>query len=370
MDEREEPALGLFQILNEEGFLTREGFEFEQSLLLRMFREMLRIRRIDERMLAKQRQGKIGFYGTITGQEAVPVASGLAIEAQDWVFPALRESAIMLVRGFPLVTWLAQVYGNEADLQKGRQMPSHQAGRAVNQVAWSSCIGTQLPQAVGAAMAAKRRGDPTVVLAFLGDGATSESDFHSAMNFAAIERPPVVLICQNNQWAISVPVSKQSASRTIAIKAKAYGLPGVRVDGNDVLASYVSIRQAVERARKGGGPTFIECLTYRMGPHSSSDDPTRYRSHAEVAEWEKRDPIVRLERFLRQRGLLDDAQKSAIEEELSRELEEAIRAVEGMPLPPRESLFEDVYAAPLPWHLKEEREALLGLPRALEAPHS
>ncbi|MCX7808961.1 MAG: thiamine pyrophosphate-dependent enzyme, partial [Deltaproteobacteria bacterium] len=241
---------------------------------------------------------------------------------------------------------------------------------AVNQVAWSSCIGPQLPQAVGAAMAAKRRGDPTVVLAFLGDGATSESDFHSAMNFAAIERPPVVLICQNNQWAISVPVSKQSASRTIAIKAKAYGLPGVRVDGNDVLASYVSIRQAVERARKGGGPTFIECLTYRMGPHSSSDDPTRYRSHAEVAEWEKRDPIVRLERFLRQRGLLDDAQKSAIEEELSRELEEAIRAVEGMPLPPRESLFEDVYAAPLPWHLKEEREALLGLPRALEAPHS
>ncbi|MCX7809184.1 MAG: thiamine pyrophosphate-dependent enzyme, partial [Deltaproteobacteria bacterium] len=128
MDEREEPALGLFQILNEEGLLTREGFEFEQSLLLRMFREMLRIRRIDERMLAKQRQGKIGFYGTVTGQEAVPVASGLAIEAQDWVFPALRESAIMLIRGFPLVTWLAQVYGNEADLQKGRQMPSHQAG--------------------------------------------------------------------------------------------------------------------------------------------------------------------------------------------------------------------------------------------------
>jgi pyruvate dehydrogenase E1 component alpha subunit/2-oxoisovalerate dehydrogenase E1 component alpha subunit len=363
----DDPTLGLYQVLREDGAADPEHDPFlEKDTLLAMYEQMLRIRRIDERMLAKQRQGKIGFYGTITGQEATPIATAFALEARDWVFPALRESAIMLCRGFPLATWLAQVYGNAADLQKGRQMPSHQAGRAVNQVSWSSCIGPQMPQAVGAAMAAKRRKDDVVCVGFLGDGATSQPDFHAAMTFAAIERPPVVLVCQNNHWSISVPTAKQSASRTLALKAHAYGIAGRRVDGNDVLATYRVIKDAVDRARRGEGPTFVECVTYRMGPHSSSDDPTRYRSNDEVASWAKRDPIARFERYLRRAEVLDDAAQAALEARLEQELEAAIAAIEEAPAPARETLFEDVFAPAggLPWHLREQRALLLSLPHA------
>ena len=179
-----------------------------------------------------------------------------ATERTDWVFPALREAAIMLCRGLSLETWLAQVYANQGDLLKGRQMPSHMSARDVNQVAWSSNIGTQLPHAVGAALAARLRGDAHVVVGFLGDGATSEPDFHAAMTFAGRYKPPVILICQNNHWSISVPTSKQTASRTLAVKALAYGLPAERVDGNDVLGVYSATKRAVDRARNGDGPTF------------------------------------------------------------------------------------------------------------------
>ena len=363
----DDPTLGLFQVLREDGSADPERDPFlESSLLLAMYEQMLRIRRIDERMLAKQRQGKIGFFGTITGQEATPIATAFALEARDWVFPALRESSIMLCRGFPLSTWLAQVYGNSADIQKGRQMPSHQAGRAVNQVGWSSCIGPQVPQAVGAAMAAKRRKDDVVCVGFLGDGATSQPDFHAAMTFAAIEKPPVVIVCQNNHWSISVPTAKQSASRTLAVKAHAYGIRGQRVDGNDVLACYRAVKEAVDRARRGEGPTFLEHVTYRMGPHSSSDDPTRYRSNDEVALWAKRDPIARFERYLRRAEILGDAKQAELEAKLEQEFEAAIAAIEELPPPARGTLFEDIYcpAAPLPWHLREQQEQLLALPHA------
>jgi len=233
----DDPALGLFQVLREDGTSDPETDPFLPSdMLLRMYRELLRIRTIDERMLVRQRQGKIGFYGTITGQEAPPIATALALRPEDWIFPALRESACMLVRGFPLDRWLAQVYGNEADVLKGRQMPSHMSGRSVNQVSWSSVIGPQLPQAVGAAYAMKLRNEPHVALAFMGDGATSQPDFHSAMNFAGVWKVPCVLVCQNNGWSISVPTAKQTRSTTLAVKAYAYAVRGVRVDGNDVLA--------------------------------------------------------------------------------------------------------------------------------------
>lgn len=368
MPSADDPTLGLFQVLREDGSADPERDPFlDEKVLIAMYAQMLRIRRIDERMLAKQRQGKVGFFGTITGQEATPIATAFALEARDWVFPALRESAIMLCRGFPLSTWLAQVYGNSADLQKGRQMPSHQAGRSVNQVGWSSCIGPQVPQAVGAAMAAKRRKDDVVTVGFLGDGATSQPDFHAAMTFAAIEKAPVVIICQNNHWSISVPTAKQTASKTLAVKAHAYGIRGQRVDGNDVLATHRAIKEAVDRARRGEGPTFLECLTYRMGPHSSSDDPTRYRSNDEVALWATRDPIARFERYLQRAGLLDEAKRATIEAELEQEFDEAIAAIEDLPAPERATLFEDIYApvdAGLPWHLREQQAQLLALPAA------
>lgn len=364
MTDADDPTLGLRRVIRDDGSADPETDPFlPDETLLAMHRELLKIRRLDERMLGKQRQGKVGFYGTITGQEATPVATGFATEPRDWVFPALREAAIMLVRGFPLSLWLAQVYGNERDVLKGRQMPSHMSGRQVNQVAWSSCIGPQIPQAVGAAYAAKRRGDDIVAVGFMGDGATSQPDFHAAMTFAARWKAPAVLICQNNHWSISVPTEKQTASATIAVKAKAYGMPGVRCDGNDVLATHAAIKEATDRARRGDGPTFVECLTYRMGPHSSSDDPTRYRSDEEVESWRKKDPIERFERYLRKAELLDDAKKAAVVKSLEAEIGAAIDEVEELGPPARESLFGDVYAAQ-PWHLGEQEDELSALPEA------
>ena len=319
---------------------------------------MLRVRLLDERMMMRQRQGRIGFYGAITGQEATPIATAFALREQDWVFPALRENAIMLVRGFPLTKWLAQVYGNSLDVLKGRQMPSHMSGREVNQVAWSSCLGPQLPQAVGAAMAAKIKGHDAVTVGFIGDGATSEPDFHCAMNFAGVYQAPCVLICQNNHWAISVPSSKQTRSATFAVKAKGYGMPGIRVDGNDVLALHAAVQTAVDRARAGEGPTFIEAVTYRIGAHSSSDDPTVYRSDEEVEVWRKKDPIQRFERYMRHRGLVDDAERARLEEAIVAEILEAITTVEAAAPPARETLFEDVYGD-RPWHLREQEDELL-----------
>ncbi|MEM7447118.1 MAG: thiamine pyrophosphate-dependent dehydrogenase E1 component subunit alpha [Myxococcota bacterium] len=351
-------ALGLYRVLSEDGTLTTSAPpELSLEKLRTMLRHMIRIRSIDEKMMKRQRQGQIGFYGSVTGQEAVPVAAGCALASSDWVFPALRENGIMLVRGFPLKLWLAQVYGNEMDVLKGRQMPSHMSARDVHQVSWSSCIGPQIPQAVGAAWAAKLRKDATVVAGFMGDGATSQGDVHAAMNFAGVFGVPCIFICQNNHWSISVPSSRQTASATFAIKAKAYGMPGVRVDGNDVLALHGTIEEAANRARQGLGPTFIEAVTYRIGPHSSSDDPDRYRDPEEVALWTKRDPIHRLQNYLRQTGRLSEEAVETMHAEIDSEISSAVAAVESLPNPARSTLFEDVYHV-TPWHLIEQREEL------------
>lgn len=362
-----EPAprdIGLFTVLRDDGSADPAAQPLmPEALLLRAYEEIKRLRLLDARMILLQRQGRIGFYGACTGQEATPIATALAIEPSDWVFPALRESVMMLVRGFPLSTYIAQIFGNAGDVLKGRQMPSHMSGKSVNQVAWSSCIGPQIPQAVGAAWAAKIRREPTVVIGFMGDGATSEPDFHNAMNFAAVFRVPCVMICQNNHWAISVPSSRQTASETIAIKGRAYGVPSVRVDGNDVLAVFHVVSEAVKRAREGQGPTFIEALTYRIGAHSTSDDPSRYRSQAEVDMWMKRDPMLRLRRHLQARGLFDEAKDLELEQKLQAQIGDAIAAVEPLGPPARETLFDDVYAE-LPWHLAEQREELLKTPPA------
>jgi len=330
------------------------GYRLEGADALRLYRAMLRIRTVDERMMTLQRQGRIGFYGACTGQEAAYLPVAMALEPTDWIFQALRESSAMLLRGFPLVPYLAQVFGNSLDETKGRQMPSHPASRSVNQVSWGSCIGTQLPQAVGAAMAAKLRGDKAVMLACMGDGATSSADFHTAMNFAGVFKAPVVFLCQNNHWAISISTKGQTASESYAIKAVAYGIPGVKVDGNDARAVYAAAKEAIERARSGGGPTLIEAETYRMGAHSSSDDPTRYRDQAEVDAWAQRDPIERFYRELVADGIWDEAKEKALREELLAEVNQAIAVAEAAPEPGIETLFDDVYAK-LPWNLQEQK---------------
>src|SRR5438132_3150391 len=337
-----------------------------REILLRIYREMVRLRTLDERMMTLQRQGRVGFYGACTGQEAATLASAIALEPSDWIFPALREGGAMLLRGFPLVPYLCQVFGNSGDETKGRQMPSHMASRSVNQVSWSSCIASQLPQAVGAAMAARLKGDRTVVAAYMGDGATSTGDFHVALNFAGVFKPPVVFICQNNHWAISVPTQKQTASETIAIKSVAYGFPGVKVDGNDALAVYGAVKEAVDRARSGAGPTLVECETYRIGAHSSSDDPTRYRDEGEVEQWKKRDPLDLLRSRLQAWGLRTARQEDELRAQGPEEGNGAIAEAEKKPDPLRESLFDDVYAN-VPWSLREQREELLASPPAARA---
>jgi len=369
VNQRPDHDLGLLRVLADDGsFDAHAAPAIDLPVLLRAYREIKRLRVLDARMMLLQRQGRIGFYGTCTGQEATPIAAGLVLAQQDWVFQALRESSIMLVRGFPLTQYIAQIFGNALDVLKGRMQPSHMAGRSVNQVSWSSCISTQLPQAVGAAWAAKMQGHDTVVLGFVGDGGTSEPDFHNAMNFAAVFRVPCVMVCQNNHWAISVPASKQSASETFAMKGRAYGVPSYRVDGNDFLAVYSTLRRCVDEARAGHGPSFVECVTYRIGAHSSSDDPTRYRTQEEVDIWLARDPLARLRRALTHLDAWSDAKEEALEKELNAEIGEAIQEVEKHGPPAATSLFDDVYAE-LPWNLVEQRAELARCPPPADPKH-
>lgn len=359
-----DPDVGLFTVLREDGSADpTTDPRIPTSTLLSAYRHMRRLRLLDAKMILLQRQGRVGFYGACTGQEAVPIATGLVTREDDWVFPALREQSVMLVRGFSLRAFVAQVFGNSGDVQKGRQMPSHQAGKGVHQVSWSSCIGPQIPQAVGAAWAMKLRKASSVAFGFSGDGATSQPDFHAAMTFAARFRAPAIVVCQNNHWSISVPTAKQTASKTLAIKARAYGMPGIRVDGNDLLAVHKVLSDAADRARRGEGPTFVEALTYRIGAHSTSDDPSRYRSDDEVEAWKKKDPVDRLSRHLRVLGAIDDAFEAALDAELTAEIAAAVDEVEALPPPARETLFDDVYAT-MPWHLRAQKEELLARPKA------
>jgi pyruvate dehydrogenase E1 component alpha subunit/2-oxoisovalerate dehydrogenase E1 component alpha subunit len=320
---------------------------------LAMLRHMLKLRALDQRMLSLQRQGRIGFYGTAMGQEAAITGSAYVWRSEDWVFPALRELGVSMWRGTTVQEVVCQLIGNSGDVLIGRQMPMHFSDRKVKTFAWSSVIGTQLPHAVGAAYAARMLGHDTVMVGYLGDGATSGGDFHAAANFAGVYKLPVVFFCQNNQWAISVPLSKQTASESIAIKAAAYGMPGIQVDGNDVFAVIAASREAADRARSGGGPTLIEAVTFRMGGHSSSDDPSRYRDPSLVPEWEKRDPVTRLRAYLKKTKVLADGIEEKWAQEFQDEISAAITAAEALPPPGIETLFSDVYAQ-MPKHIQEQ----------------
>lgn len=348
----------LYRVLDDEGRPLGPLPDIDPDTQIRMYRFMLLIRLLDERMMILQRQGRVGFYGACTGQEAPPVATAAALRGGDWIFPALREGVTMLYRGYPLETYVCQVFGNAGDALKGRQMPSHYADRRVQVVSWGSCIGSQIPQAVGAAWAAKLRGEEDIAVAFMGDGATSSAEFHTGMNFAAVFKAPCLMICQNNHWGISTPTAAQTASRTLVEKAIAYGMPYARVDGNDALAAYAAVKEAADRARAGGGPTFIEMLTYRIGAHSSSDDPRVYRDENEVVQWKKRDPLERMRTYLTSVGLWSDAQEASTRAEFDEEIVSTVTMAEKRPAPASETLFEDVYAEQ-PWHLKEQAEAHL-----------
>jgi 2-oxoisovalerate dehydrogenase E1 component alpha subunit len=331
--------------------------------MVELYEMMVRTRIVDERLVVLQRQGRIGFHIGSLGEEATIIGSAAAARPKDWIFPCYREFGALLLRGMPLQSYVDNMFGNANDPVKGRQMPDHYTGKPYNFGSVSSPIGTQITQAVGFGWAAKMRKDDLATLVYFGEGATSSNEFHNGANFAGVFKTPTIFLCRNNGWAISVPASKQSASQTFADKAIAYGIRGVRVDGNDLLAVYAATRDAIERAARGEGPTLLELLTYRLSGHSTSDDPKAYRKETEVDAWKSKDPNVRFRAFLEKRGLWNDGKQTELEERVAAELQECVKSAEKAPPPPLESMFEEVYGE-LDWNLREQRAELLAGPRA------
>jgi pyruvate dehydrogenase E1 component alpha subunit len=347
----------LKQVIAPDGSVKRELVpNVPDKELTRWYTIMVTVRALDEKGMRLQRQGRTGFHIPTTGQEA-HVAAAAAVDEKDWIFPAYREHGAALYRGLPLKEIIDHFFGNERDPQKGRRLPGLFGSRAHRFVNPSAPIGTQIAHAVGAAYAAKYLNDGSIVLVFFGDGATSSNDFHSGMTFAKVFETPCVLICQNNQYAISLPVRRQTGAKEIVDKAVGYGMSGVQVDGNDVFAVYNAVTDAAKRARKGKGPTFIESVTYRLGPHTSSDDPTRYRSEEEVKKWMELDPIKRFRTYLMSEGVLSKEENQRIVTETTNNIDELVKEAEKAAKPPLESLFTDVFKE-MPWTLQEQLDDL------------
>ena len=330
-----------------------------------VYRTMVETRLLDERLTALQRQGRIGFHVGCLGEEAAIIGSAFAMRKQDWLFPCYREFGAALMRGLPFQRFIDNMFGNENDTVLGRQMPDHYTCRRANFMSISSPVGTQITQGVGFAWAAKLRKEDVATLIYFGDGATSSNDFHSGMNFAGVFKTPSVFFCRNNGWAISVPTERQTASETFAEKGAAYGVPGVRVDGNDLFAVISVVRDAVARASRGEGPTLIEALTYRMGGHSTNDDPNAYRGSDALQPWADRDPLLRVRRHLEKNGQWSERQEDELKQGLLERFRSAVSIAESTPKPRLESMFEDVYARPT-WNLVEQRAEALSVERASE----
>jgi 2-oxoisovalerate dehydrogenase E1 component alpha subunit len=335
--------------------------------LLRLFDSMMLVRIMDDRMMRLQRQGRLGFYMKALGEEATHYAV-YPLTQRDWVYPSYREQGAWFWRGYSVEQFIHQLYGNEKDPVKGRQMPVHHSANWLNVVSISSPVGTQIPQAVGTAMAARISRTDDVVMTYFGEGTSSTGEFHVALNFAGVTKAPVIFVCRNNGWAISVPREKQTAAKTFASKAVGYGMPGVRVDGNDLLAVIQVAQEAVDRARAGEGPTLIEAITYRLQGHSSSDDPSVYRDPSEPEAWERRDPVNRFRNYLKTRGLWSEAFEAEISEKYNESITRALEEAERLGPPPLETMFDDVYEQ-VPWHVAEQREYLRSQPR-VKSPHS
>jgi pyruvate dehydrogenase E1 component alpha subunit len=319
-----------------------EGRELEglgEQELLEIYRSLVLLRTYDERSLVYHRQGRIGTYAIFWNHEAMQAGAVHALEDEDWIFPSYRESAIGLLRGMPAETVLHWWRGHPA----GWWNPAD-----YNVASICVPIATHVPHAVGLAWGKKLKGERAVSIAFFGDGATSEGAFHEGANFAAVMQAPCVLFCNNNQWAISTPLSAQTHAEALADKAVGYGIPGVRVDGGDVLAVYEATREAVERARSGGGPTFIEAVTYRAAPHATADDPRVYIDLERVEQEKRNECVGRYERYLRNLGILGDDLVQSIRDEAAERMRAGIAAAEAEPEPDRELLFEHAYVQPPP----------------------
>lgn len=339
-----------FQVLDENGIVVNEDFcpKLSHTDLVRFYKQMLIFRVVDEKAFALQREGRMGTYPPLKGHEAVQVGSAMAMQKEDWLFPAYRDLGAMVIRGVPLHLVFLYWMGHE----EGNCFPE-----GVRVFPITVPVGSQIPIGVGHAWAAKIKKEKQANIICFGDGATSEGDFHDGMNFAGVFKTPVVFLCVNNQWAISVPLERQTASKTIAQKALAYGFPGIKVDGNDVLAVYSATKEAMDKARSGGEPTLIEAYTYRMGDHTTADDASRYRSEEEVKEWKKKDPIDRFRVYLRNKGIWNEELEKDIRKEAVEIVKEAVQKSESFPAPTPEDIFRFTYKN-MPAHLEEELDEL------------
>lgn len=333
--------------------------------LLKMLRSMALTRAFDERLYRAQRQGKTSFYMKCTGEEATSIGAAHALDYDDMCFPSYRQQGLLIARDWPIVDMINQIYSNRADRLKGRQMPIMYSVRDANFFSISGNLTTQYPQAVGWAMASAARGDTRIAAAWCGEGSTAEGDFHSAMTFAAVYRAPVILNVINNQWAISSFSGFAGAeATTFAARAIGYGIAGLRVDGNDALAVYAATQWAADRARSNHGPTLIEHFTYRAEGHSTSDDPTKYRSADEGTKWPLGDPIARLKKHVIGLGIWDEDRHAAMDREVAEQVKAAQREAEKNGVlhdglkQSFDPMFEDVFET-MPWHLEEQREQML-----------
>jgi len=335
--ERFDPLRGeRLQILGEDGRVL--GSDLEPALsadeLRRIYTLMVLTKAADQKALKLQRQGRFGTFASSLGHEACQVGAAFGIRPDDWVFPYFRDMGLYLTIGFPLASYFHYWMGNEAGLV---------SPAGLNLFPLAITVAAQIPQAAGAGMAANYLKKKLAVLATFGDGATSEGDFHEGLNFAGVFKTPNVFVCYNNQWAISTPRSRQTASATMAQKASGYGFPGLLVDGNDVLAVYAAVREGLERARAGQGPSLIEAYTYRMGHHTTSDDAARYRDGAEVKAWEARDPLLRFRVYLKGKGVWDEAFEKSVAEKAAADVEAAVVEAEARPSAAPEEIFASTY---------------------------
>ncbi|WP_375197026.1 3-methyl-2-oxobutanoate dehydrogenase (2-methylpropanoyl-transferring) subunit alpha [Sphingobium sp.] len=359
-------AYGLVRVLDEDGVAVGPWDpKLPAETLLKMLRAMALTRAFDERMFRAQRQGKTSFYMKSKGEEAVSIAAAAALAYDDMCFPSYRQQGILIARGWPIIDMMNQIYSNKGDRLKGRQLPIMYSARDASFFSISGNLTTQYPQAVGWAMASAARGDTRIAATWCGEGSTAEGDFHSACTFASVYRAPVIMNVVNNQWAISSFSGFAGAeATTFAARAIGYGIAGLRVDGNDALAVYAATRWAADRARANAGPTLIEHFTYRVEGHSTSDDPSAYRSADEASHWPLGDPIARLKKHVITLGIWDEERHAAMDRELAEMVRDAAREAEKNGIlghglhHPMESMFEDVFEE-MPWHLKEQQQAML-----------
>ncbi|WOG97492.1 hypothetical protein DCAR_0416832 [Daucus carota subsp. sativus] len=359
-DDSSKDRIPCYRILDNCGQQIRSSTSemISKELAVKLYSSMVTLQMLDTIFNEAQRQGRISFYLTSNGEEAINIASAAALSNDDVILPQYREHGVLLWRGFSLQEFANQLFGNRSDYGKGRQMPIHYGSNKLNYITVSSPLATQIPQAVGVAYSLKMEKRDACAVTYFGDGSSSEGDFHAGLNLAAVLEAPVIFFCRNNGWAISTPVTDQFRSDGIAAKGQAYGIPSIRVDGNDVLAVYDAVREAREMAIKEQRPVLIEALTYRVGHHSTSDDSTKYRAIEEIEQWKTaRNPISRYRNWVESNGWWNEEQESELRGSIRKQLMNAIQVAEQIEKPLLADLFTDVYHE-MPSNLQEQERSL------------